>query len=129
MSPCLVGDSGSGVMGSPWPDGLRPITSRMQRSGFVALLSETSVRTLSYMLSGNDRHLGRGLADGAAWVTLKTAVRLWAFDFRVAIQADMRGQNRFTFWVKVRICLYRLGQQPYSLQPKASSRIDGHLAS
>ncbi len=31
----------------------------------------------------------------------------------------MRGLNRLSFWVKARICLYRLVQQPSSLQPEA----------
>lgn len=47
-------------------------------------------------------------------VALKTAIRLLAFGFRVAIQADMRGQNRLTFWVKSPIRPYRQVQQPDS---------------
>ncbi len=54
---------------------------------------------------------------------LKTAVRLWALDYRVAIQADIRNQNRLTFWMKARICLCHFVQQPYSRKSQADSRI------
>ncbi len=48
------------------------------------------------------------------------------FGYRTAVQADIRRQKGLTFWVKVRVCLYRLVQQPYSLQPKAYSRIEDY---